>query len=76
MGVCAAVMWMRTGFSYIVLGGILIGAFGVASADQPGAGAQVGQRKEKAPAVMVDKVDHGRNGTTGNRNGRPARGQR
>ena len=69
-------MWMRTGFSNIVLGGILIGAFGVAAADQPGAGAQGEQRKEKTPAVMVDKVDRGRNGTTGNRNGRPARGQR
>lgn len=56
---------MKTLFSYLVLGGILSGTVAATVAAQSGPASQRGQRKEKAQAVIVEKKDHGRNGTGG-----------
>jgi hypothetical protein len=56
---------MRTLFSYLVSGGILIGTVAAAVAAQSGPASQRGQKKEKAQAVIVEKKDHGRNGNGG-----------
>jgi hypothetical protein len=54
---------MKSVFSYLGLGGILIGAFAAVLATPLGSDGQRGQKKEPARAVMVEKRDHGRNGT-------------
>ena len=59
---------MKTVFSYLALGGILVGAVAVEGFIQSGPASQGARRKEKAQAVMVEKVPHGKNGTGDNGN--------